>query len=63
MTAASGLCSTPSSSVSRISRPNDGIARAAPEIDTAISRPLPVWPMYQPSGTAIAAAMTTEITV
>ena len=54
MIAASGLCSTPISSVSRISRPNEGMARAAPEIATAVSRPLPVWPMNHPSGIAIA---------
>ncbi|MFL0713020.1 MAG: hypothetical protein ACJLS2_10785 [Microcella pacifica] len=37
-------------------RPNDGSARAAPVMATAMSRPRPVWPMSQPRGTAIAEA-------
>ena len=58
--AASSVRSTPKSSTSRISRPKDGIARAAPEIATAMSRPLPVCPISQPSGMAISAAISTE---
>ncbi len=60
MTAASVVRRTPRSSTSRMRRPNDGMARAAPEIATAMSRPLPVWPMSQPRGTAMIAAITTE---
>ena len=63
MIAASVVRSTPRSRNSRISRPNDGIARAAPEIATAMSRPLPVCPMSQPSGTAMTAATRTETNV
>ena len=32
----------------------------APETATAMSRPLPVWPISQPSGIAINAAIATE---
>ena len=63
MIAASGMRSTPSSSTSSTMSPNEGIALAAPATATATSRPLPVWPMSQPSGTAITAAITTETRV
>jgi hypothetical protein len=43
-----------------MSRPKEGMARAAPETATAMSRPLPVWPISQPSGIAINAAIATE---
>jgi|GEM_PF-6284081 len=63
MIAASGMRSTPSSSTSSTRSPKDGIARAAPETATAISRPRPVWPMSHPIGTAMMAAISTEISV
>jgi osmoprotectant transport system permease protein len=43
--AAIGRCTTPTSETSSRMSPNDGSARAAPEMPTAISRPRPVWPM------------------
>ena len=63
MIAASGTRSTPRRSTSSTIRPNDGMARAAPDTATAISRPLPVWPMSHPSGIAMTPAISTEISV
>ena len=61
--AAMGRCTTPTRVMSRSIRPNDGSARAAPAMPTAISLPLPVCPMRYPTGMAIADAMRIEITV
>ena len=38
-------------------RPKDGIARAAPEMPTASSRPRPVCPMSHPAGIAMSEAI------
>ena len=40
--------------------PSEGRARAAPDRKTANSRPRPVWPMNQPAGIAMSAAISTE---
>ncbi len=59
-TAASVLRLTPRSRTSSTMSPSEGRARAAPARKTANSRPRPVWPMIQPIGMAMTAAISTE---